>query len=65
MNQQKPFHLINKYYDENFILEDDEEIGFKYYIYSDDDSLNEPKDNISKKGLDNSMTNNNINKENI
>ena len=46
ISQEKNFHLIQKYYDENFILEDDEEEGFKQYIYVNEDGFDESIDNI-------------------
>ena len=58
-SQGKPFHLINKYYDENFILEDDEEEGFKKYIFNNEDSRSVSVDN--NKENDNNIDNN-INK---
>ena len=54
VSQGKPFNLIHKYYDENFILEDDEEEGFKKYIKFNGDSRNSSKDDsrnsINSKG---------------
>ena len=54
VSQGKPFNLIHKYYDENFILEDDEEEGFKKYIKFNGDSRNNSKDesrnSINSKG---------------
>ena len=46
ISQEKNFHLIQKYYDENFILEDNEEEGFKQYIYVNEDGFDESIDNI-------------------
>ena len=43
---KKRLSLIKKYYDENFILEDDEEEGFKQYIYVNEDGFDESIDNI-------------------
>ena len=45
VSQGKPFNLIQKYYDENFILEDDAEEKFKQYIKIDGDSRNDSIDN--------------------
>ena len=45
VSQGKPFNLIQKYYDENFILEDDAEEKFKQYIKIDGDSINDSIDN--------------------
>ncbi len=45
ISQGKPFNLIHKYYDENFILEDDEEEEFKKYIKFNGDSRSDSKDN--------------------
>ena len=45
ISQGKPFNIIHKYYDENFILEDDEEEGFKKYIRYNEDSRSDSKDN--------------------
>ena len=54
ISQGKPFNLIHKYYDENFILEDDEEEEFKKYIKFNGDSRTDSKDNsrnsINSKG---------------
>ena len=47
ISQGKPFNLIHKYYDENFILEDDEEEEFKKYIKYNGDSRSESEDNNS------------------
>ena len=52
ISQEKPFHIINKYYDDNFILEDDEEIFFKnYYLYNDEDSRSASSDNGKKRRI--------------
>ena len=53
ISQGKPFNLIHKYYDENFILEDDEEEGFKKYIKYNGDSRSESEEN-SRNSLCNS-----------
>ena len=55
-SQGKPFNLIHKYYDENFILEDDEEEEFKKYIKYNGDSRSNSKENSlnSKSSLCNS-----------
>ena len=53
MEEGKPFHLINKYYDENFILEDDEEEGFKNYIYNNNDSRSILNENSMINSTDN------------
>ena len=55
-SHQKPFHLIQKYYDENFILEDDEEVEFKKYILYNGDSRSNSKENSinSRSSLSNS-----------
>jgi len=45
ISQGKPFNLIQKYYDENFILEDDAEEKFNQYIKIDGDSRNDSIDN--------------------
>ena len=45
VSQGKPFNLIQKYYDENFILEDDAEEKFNQYIKIDGDSRNNSIDN--------------------
>ena len=65
-SQGKPFNLINKYYDENFILEDDNE---EENIKLSDDSFEEKGNNIdilnsknSKKNLD-ILINKYLNKE--
>ena len=60
-SQRNPFDLINKYYNENFILEDDEEEIFKSYIYNNDNSLDEQKDYSSKNSKDNFGIDNNSN----
>ena len=44
VSQGKPFNLIHKYYDENFILEDDAEGKFKKYIKIDGESRNNSED---------------------
>ena len=56
ISQGKPFNLIHKYYDENFILEDDEEEEFKKYIKYNGDSRSNSQDNSlnSKNSLCNS-----------
>ena len=59
ISQGKPFHIINKYYDENFILEDDAEEGFKNYIYNNEDSKSELRDNSVLNSKDNFDTGNN------
>jgi len=45
VSQGKPFSLIQKYYDENFILEDDAEEKFNQYIKIDGDSRNDSLNN--------------------
>ena len=57
ISQEKPFHLVQKYYDENFILEDDEEEGFKQYIFNNENSRDE--------SINNSKNDININNNNI
>ena len=56
ISQGKPFNLIQKYYDENFILEDDKEEEFKKYIKYNGDSRSNSQDNSlnSKHSLCNS-----------
>ena len=58
ISQGKPFHLIHKYYDENFILEDDEEEGFKQYIFNNENSRDESVNN-SKNYINININNNN------
>ena len=41
---KKRLSLIKKYYDENFILEDDEEEEFKQYIYNIENNKDESLD---------------------
>ena len=57
-SQGKPFNLIQKYYDENFILEDDKEEEFKKYIKNNGDSRSNSNENSlnSKSSLCNSTT---------
>ena len=63
-SQGKPFHLIQKYYDENFILEDDEEEGFKQYIFNNENSRDESFDNSKNININNDNDNDNNKKEN-
>jgi len=56
VSQGKPFHLINKYYDENFILEDDEEENIKL----NDDSFEDDKNNNKNLDIHNKKNNLNI-----
>jgi hypothetical protein len=50
ISQGKPFILIQKYYDENFILEDDEEAIFKKNIvFNGDSKTNSKEDSINSR----------------
>lgn len=64
-SEDKPFHLIQKYYNENFILEDDEEEKFKMYIKNNGDSRNDSKENSRKNSKNNLLININDNSKNI
>ena len=63
ISQGRPFHLINKYYDESFILEDDEEERFKNYIYNNDDSRSDAKSNNTLNSRDKIDIRSNSNKK--
>jgi len=64
VSQGKPFNLIHKYYDENFILEDDAEGKFKKYIKIDGESRNNSEDNsISSYNSRNSSVHNSNKKQ--
>ena len=59
VSQGRPFNLVQKYYDENFILEDDEEEAFKKYIKYNEDSRDSKDNSRNSLNSKNSLCNSN------